>query len=641
MIYPLYGLMLLTATLIITLFFQERYDQRKEALEAQCRETASQVDQMLTMAEHHVRLVKTALMNPASPQIQHLPEIIYDPEWDGFSVQFEVQTEHGKLREHLTGEKRPDLQDPAYRRDYLTALTIAPLLANTGIELPDATRSYYLSKRGFMIAAPWSDPDSVHFTRAFYDLPFYKLGTPSENPSRSLYWTGAYLDEYGKRQMITVGAPVYVDDQFQGVTAIDLTMRSLSEYLNRHNSGKTDLLIRNGQQQVLAHSGLLENQDQRILNVKDILPADLQGAKYLDLALEKKGISRVKGQLIFNWPLQSAPWSLTAFIDENELRWAVLTDMKTEFILLVLMAMAIVLVEYNRRTQRALQESEHRFREMTDLLPEIIFEADGTGRITFMNLTGLTRLGYSRSSLEHGLYQKDLYYRVESTSPLPSSLLPDNQSIEYKVQCSDGTSFPALLRTSSIREGGIVSGERGILIDISKLKNFQNKLETLAITDPLTGCYNHRMFIELAHKEFNRSQRSRRVSCLLMLDLDFFKRINDNWGHQAGDDGLVHFVNLCRKNLREGDILGRMGGEEFAILMPDTDVEQAETVAERIRNMLEGHPLPFGGTRIPLTVSIGVSEVTSEGIEVALSNADEALYEAKHQGRNQVISWIA
>jgi diguanylate cyclase (GGDEF)-like protein len=75
--------------------------------------------------------------------------------------------------------------------------------------------------------------------------------------------------------------------------------------------------------------------------------------------------------------------------------------------------------------------------------------------------------------------------------------------------------------------------------------------------------------------------------------------------------------------------------------MPDTDVEQAETVAERIRTMLEEHPLLFGGTQIPLTVSIGISEVTSEGIEVALSNADEALYEAKHEGRNKVISWMA
>jgi diguanylate cyclase (GGDEF)-like protein len=126
-----------------------------------------------------------------------------------------------------------------------------------------------------------------------------------------------------------------------------------------------------------------------------------------------------------------------------------------------------------------------------------------------------------------------------------------------------------------------------------------------------------------------------------MLDIDYFKRVNDNWGHQAGDDGLIHFVNLCRKNLREGDILGRMGGEEFAILMPDTDVEQAEIVADRIRTMLEEQPLLFSGTRIPLTVSIGISEVTAEGIEIALSNADEALYEAKHEGRNRVISWMA
>lgn len=641
MIYPLYGLILLTSILIFTLFFLERYEQRKENLEAQCRETVLHIDEMLTMAEHHVRLLKTALMNPSSPQHQQLSKIRYYAEWDGFSAQLEVQTEHGILREHLTGAGRPDLQDPEYKRDLLTALTVAPLLADSDIDLPDATWTYYLSKRRFILAAPWTDPDKLHFTPALYDLPFYKLGMPRQNPSRSLYWTGAYLDEYGEGQMVTVGAPVYVDNKFQGVIAIDLTLRTLSKYLAKHDSRKANLFIRNGQQQILAHSGILGNQDDRILYLRDIQPPDLEEEDLFEPALEKAGMSNVKGHLIFNWPLGAAPWSLTAFINEDELRWDVLMDMRTEFILLILMGMAIVLVEYNRRTQRALQESEHRFREMTDLLPEIIFEADGNGRIIFMNLAGLTRLGYSRSSLEHGLYQKDLYYRIESSSPLPSSLLPDNQSIEYKVQCSDGTSFPALLRTSIIKEGNNIVGERGILIDISKLKTFQNKLETLAITDPLTGCYNHRMFIELANKEFNRSQRSRRLCCLLMLDIDYFKRVNDNWGHQAGDDGLIHFVNLCRKNLREGDILGRMGGEEFAILMPDTDVEQAEIVADRIRTMLEEQPLLFSGTRIPLTVSIGISEVTAEGIEIALSNADEALYEAKHEGRNRVISWMA
>jgi len=640
MLYPLYGLILLTSTLIITQFFQQRYDQQLEDLNGQFSETALHIDQMLSITEHHVGLIQAALSNPSAPYGIGLPDMTYHGEWDGFSFDLSVPTDQGPYKAHLTGSGQLNLQDPDLLRDLLTALTIAPLLADTKTNIPNASWVYYLSKRGFVLAAPWTDPKELHYTPTFYKLPFYQLGTPEKNPTRRLYWTDSYLDEYGQGQMVTLGAPVYVKDEFQGVFAIDLTLLSLSEYLLKHHPAKTSLFISNRQQQILAHPDLMDNPDQKLLHIRDIQPPGFEGVDIRTL-LEKEDIHKLKGHLIFNIPLKAAPWNLVAFINERTLKWNVFFSMKTEFILLILLGMSIVLVEYNRRTHRALHKSEHRFREMTDLLPEIIFETNGNGLITFMNLTGLTRLGYSRSSLEHGIYQKDLYYRVETVSPLPSSLLPDDRNVEYKVQCSDGTTFPALLRTSLIEEGGIVRGERGILIDISKIKAFQSKLETLAITDPLTGCYNHRMFIELANKEFTRNQRNRRISCLLMLDLDYFKRINDNWGHQAGDDALVHFVNQCRKNLREGDILGRMGGEEFAILMPDTDLENAELVAERIRTMLEINPVSYSGTRIPLTVSIGIAEVTSEGIEIALSHADEALYEAKHQGRNRVISWMS
>jgi diguanylate cyclase (GGDEF)-like protein/PAS domain S-box-containing protein len=640
MLYPLYGLILLTATLIITQFFQERYEQELEDLNTQLAQTALHIDQMLSITEHHVRLIQTALSNPVAPYAMGLPDMTYHSEWDGFSVNLIVPTEQGPYKEHLTGAGQLDLKDPDLLRDFLTALTVGPLLADTKTDVPGASWVYYLSKRKFILAAPWADPSELHYTPAFYELPFYQLGTPEKNPTRRLYWTNSYLDEYGQGQMVTLGAPVYVNDEFQGVFAIDLTLLSLSEYLVKHHPAKTNLFISNHQQQILAHSGLIDNPDEKLLQIEDIQPPEFEDVDIRSL-LTNEGTHKINGQLIFNLPLKAAPWNLVAFVNERTLKWNVLFSMKTEFILLILLGMSIVLVEYNRRTHRALHKSEHRFREMTDLLPEIIFEANNNGRITFMNLTGLTRLGYSRSSLEHGIYQKDLYYRVETVSPLPSSFLPDNRNIEYKVQCSDGTTFPALLRTSLIEDRGIIRGERGILIDISKIKAFQNKLETLAITDPLTGCYNHRMFIELANKEFTRNQRNRRISCLLMLDLDYFKRINDNWGHQAGDDALVHFVNQCRKNLREGDILGRMGGEEFAILMPDTDLENAELVAERIRTMLEINPVSYSGTRIPLTVSIGIAEVTAEGIEIALSHADEALYEAKHQGRNRVIGWMS
>lgn len=166
------------------------------------------------------------------------------------------------------------------------------------------------------------------------------------------------------------------------------------------------------------------------------------------------------------------------------------------------------------------------------------------------------------------------------------------------------------------------------------------ELERLATTDPLTGVYNRRYFMDYATKEFLRSHRYSHTFSVIQMDIDHFKRINDTHGHAVGDEVLKAFTANCLEVLRESDVLGRMGGEEFSIILPETDLAGALIVAERFRQTIAELKVFVDDQIIHFTVSIGVTNLRQDdaGLEALLRRADEALYLAKNGGRNKVVS---
>ncbi|MBN2503342.1 MAG: diguanylate cyclase [Anaerolineales bacterium] len=169
-----------------------------------------------------------------------------------------------------------------------------------------------------------------------------------------------------------------------------------------------------------------------------------------------------------------------------------------------------------------------------------------------------------------------------------------------------------------------------------------NQVEVLARTDPLTAIYNRRHFYTLADKEFRRAGRYGHPLAVLMFDIDHFKRFNDTYGHHVGDDVLVEIAKLVQKNLRDVDVFGRYGGEEFIIMAPETNLKRAEEIAERLRVLIEQTEIGTRIGRLGITVSFGVSAMEGgpklfmDDVEVLINQADQALYSAKEMGRNRV-----
>jgi two-component system cell cycle response regulator len=299
-----------------------------------------------------------------------------------------------------------------------------------------------------------------------------------------------------------------------------------------------------------------------------------------------------------------------------------------------------------KQMEEKLRHSEQRLQAIVTLAQDAILSVDADHRIVLFNPAAERMFGYAAEEIlgrpldlliphRYQTAHRDHVAGFIAEGPSSRSMADRNEVIGMT---KDGREFPVEVSISKdLQPDGMLL--TAVIRDITERKRFENELRHLATTDPLTGLANRREFLASAERELVRVRRYDRPATVLMFDIDHFKRINDTHGHAAGDEALRHVAAICRDLLRESDIVGRLGGEEFGILLPETDVPSAREAAERLRQALARAeiPRPDGGI-LRLTASIGIAAcVAGDGsIEQALSRADDALYRAKGNGRNRV-----
>jgi diguanylate cyclase (GGDEF)-like protein/PAS domain S-box-containing protein len=263
---------------------------------------------------------------------------------------------------------------------------------------------------------------------------------------------------------------------------------------------------------------------------------------------------------------------------------------------------------------------------------------DRDGRITDVNPAFETAAGRRRGDLL-GFPFGDLFSDRGEVASALATALTDGAATDTPLRLlrTDGTSIDVLFNFTVFsgpdgREGVFASAR-----DVTERLKAARELEILATTDSLTGLVNRRYFLELAEKEVERANRYRRSLALFTLDLDHFKRINDTLGHGAGDEVLRRVAETCRETLRGADTIGRLGGEELAILVPETGADGAIRLGERLRSAIAGLTVPVRRGVVRVTTSLGAAILwPDESLEDFLTRSDNALYEAKRLGRNRV-----
>lgn len=299
-------------------------------------------------------------------------------------------------------------------------------------------------------------------------------------------------------------------------------------------------------------------------------------------------------------------------------------------------------VTENKETAEALSDNNDRLENLLLELPVAIMIVDyHTREILELNPNAMLILGYSGEQLIGRKCTDDVCPMKKGECPIIDLGMEANHSEQELINAA-GKRVP--IHRSAIT---MYHDERKVILecftDISRMKEMERRLQEMAQTDELTGLCNRRFFVEQAEKELARSKRYGNPVSMIGFDIDHFKDVNDHYGHPAGDAVLREVSRICRETLRETDIIARIGGEEFGVILPECDMVHAAVAAERLRALVEACVCEYEGNRIRCTISLGVAQYADgrDDLQGLMKRTDQALYRAKAAGRNRICETAA
>jgi diguanylate cyclase (GGDEF)-like protein/PAS domain S-box-containing protein len=290
-----------------------------------------------------------------------------------------------------------------------------------------------------------------------------------------------------------------------------------------------------------------------------------------------------------------------------------------------------------KQAEEALVESEERLQKVLNAIQVGIVIIDPQTRtIVDVNPMAAEMIGLPREEITGKTCHRFICPAEEGNCPV----IDHGQLIDSKHReliRADGKRIPILKTVTRV----VFNGREHLVEsfqDITEIKRLEDQLRTLATIDALTGIFNRRHFFERAEEEWARAERYRHPLSLLLFDIDHFKSINDRCGHPAGDEVLRQTAETVKAALRRSDLFGRIGGEEFAVLLPESGLEQSLATAERVRQAVAGRRFEVSAAVLSCTVSIGLAErgAAGDSLDALMQRADEALYTAKREGRNEI-----
>lgn len=470
-----------------------------------------------------------------------------------------------------------------------------------------------------------------------------------------LYITKPVVSRLTGGWVVLISRPIFRRGEFAGVANITLDPRYLASMLARLDMATGDVAT------LIYHDGsyLARSRDLAGALGKSV-PAD---RPFLAPGAPARGGLRFVAAFdgvprLYGWNrLQAYPFIALVGIDERALLAPVnaeiaVTRIRSAFgnalILCLVLAVAILLLRMARQ-HAALLKSKERFERTAETVPVALYDyvlnPDGSNRFIYMSRRSKEIFGLDPEVIMAdarafwGLVHPDDLMRLQQEDQRANESGTTFRT-DFRITAPSGELKWLHVESKPNPAGpGEPAVWSGFVLDITDRKRAEEELLTMATTDFLTGLPSRRSFIVRLEDELARLNRAvEQPIALLMLDLDHFKNVNDSYGHATGDTMLKHFANLVANELRRIDMAGRLGGEEFGIILPGADTSAAKVFAERLCERIGNSPMLLKGTRIPFTVSIGVTHlrISDTDPEVALARVDKFLYRAKERGRNRV-----
>ncbi len=315
-------------------------------------------------------------------------------------------------------------------------------------------------------------------------------------------------------------------------------------------------------------------------------------------------------------------------------------------LLLVLSFLGYRMIKVRHEAQQIIVAERNRFQKLVENLREVFLICEaGSRRVEYISPSAgqlwgdaFSELGVSLDVLASAIEEEDRPRFVQAMEKLNKP--GENLDIECRIKRKDGEIRWAWVRMNRVGRTPEPDWVVGVIEDVTERKKLELALARMATTDSLTGLPNRVRLYERGEQERYRSLRYSRPLSVLMIDIDFFKAVNDQYGHAVGDAVLTLVARTCNGVLRSTDLMARLGGEEFAVLLSETEVEAGFVLAERLRQLVAEQAVQTERGPLAVTVSIGVAGLQADdaSFEAVLKRADDALYKAKAVGRNQVVA---
>lgn len=483
-------------------------------------------------AQQQITIQESAAARPPDAAIEAAYAARNQPVWQ-LAVPNEDSSIIGVSPQLLSGLEGFERRDADLRADLYAARQLSHVLGLNQRNDATAGAVTFISSNGFYITFPPLAADKAPaLLRRLNGMPYYRDLLPDRNPNHELRWSSVYTQFESTQQRTTVSVPIYVDNRFRGVVAVDLSLRQLRTLLGTPDDADAMRYMLDRKGKLMAAS---TNETIRDLRWPDALGERWKHLTLAELFSARSGVRQSGGEYLLFQTGDDGNWMLLDTLKSDDLNRAVLARMSQPLLVIWFLLPLLMLV---------------------------------TIRVVTLLFDHYMALG--------------------------------------------------------------------------------EKLQQLAEHDPLTNLANRRHFSDLFRRESARRHREGHPLATLMLDIDYFKRVNDRWGHASGDRVLQRLATAVKENLRAEDTPARLGGEEFAVLLPGATLAEATATAERLRAAIaaiavepapDAPPQEGGDGRIHFTISIGVAEAGIDGsttLDAMLATADRRLYAAKAAGRNRV-----
>ncbi|WP_430885584.1 sensor domain-containing diguanylate cyclase [Fusibacter sp. JL216-2] len=638
----------LLVVLLIYISFRdvnEKYDHILQGITHDLKETSSDIRTTLNNSEIHLKLISNVLESHHdydATDHRELENIVYFSD----SNQFYADVTLGEKGSSLSGTGNFDTLDEAILDEVYGAAFLTPFFETAKENLQSIQWIYYVSQNNFINIHPRVAPSEYMFTPNTVTHDFFTEITPTSNPERSIVATKIYEDEAGAGMMVTLSKPIYHHNTFRGALAIDITLDELEEIVQLGTSTDSEYFLINQYGEIIA------------TNKTDAKDGVVPIAFYLDtlgidesefFSLEDNIYHQFNDYLVKKMNIQLFDWQLIVINDLSKLYFNALGDQL--LIGVVIFLLITIIFQYSKKVHANLEayNNQLKFEQVVNQAVQLMAVLDLEGRILFVNQTAVSMIDVASDQLVGEFFYDTPWWNwsQELISFIKFSIEetrlgghPKRDVIHYDlngdVQHIEFSMSPIYNQNNQI-EYLVANGKN--ITDRVKLNDSMNRLLK---SDPLTNLGNRRAIIESMEKEISKFERKGTCFSVLLLDVDYFKNVNDTYGHNVGDEVLKRLSQSLKDQVRNYDDVGRWGGEEFIIVLPETAYDDAMQLAERICSQIKDMKMPCMDIsdfdHITLTIGVAVYDEPLALKEI-IKHADDALYFGKAHGRNQVVGY--